>query len=49
MARSCHPQAGMMFAKLAAHHSDNLGKVEDEFYDFSNADKTPPTLCPHAG
>jgi len=37
MARSPHPQAGLMFAKLAAHHSDNLGTVEDEFYDFSNA------------
>lgn len=37
MARSRHPQAGLMFAKLAAHHSDNLGTVEDEFYDFSNA------------
>ena len=36
MARSRHPQAGLMFAKLAAHHSDNLGTVEDEFYDFSN-------------
>ena len=37
MAHSRHPQAGLMFAKLAAHHSDNLGKVEDEFYDFNNA------------
>lgn len=37
MARSRHPQAGLMFAKLAAHHSDNLGTAEDEFYDFSNA------------
>jgi hypothetical protein len=37
MARSRHPQAGLMFAKLAADHSDNLGTAEDEFDDFSNA------------
>jgi hypothetical protein len=36
MARSRHPQAGLMFAKLAAHHSDRLGTVGDAFHDFSN-------------
>lgn len=37
MLRSSHPQAALMFAKLAAHHSDNLDEAEDEFYDFNNA------------
>ena len=37
MERSRHPQAGLMFAKLAAHHSDNLGTAGDEFYDFYSA------------
>jgi hypothetical protein len=32
-----HPQAGLMLAKMAAHHSDSLGSARDEYYDFSHA------------
>lgn len=37
MTRSDHPQAGLMFAKLAAHRADKLDTAEDEFSDFSHA------------
>jgi hypothetical protein len=37
MTPSAHPQAWHMFAKLAAHHTYNLGKESDEHYDFDHA------------
>ena len=33
MIPSSHPQAWHMFAKLAAHHTSNLGKESDGHYD----------------
>jgi hypothetical protein len=37
MTPSSHPQAWLMFAKLAAHHTRSLGDERDEYYDFSHA------------
>lgn len=34
---SRHPQAGLMFAKLAAHHTDCLGTNGEKYYDFGQA------------
>lgn len=34
---STNPQATLMFAKLAAHHSAAIGRQRDDYYDFSHA------------
>jgi hypothetical protein len=37
MRASVHPQAMLMFAKLAAHHTGEIGRQRDDFYDFAHA------------
>ena len=37
MQASLHPQATVMFGKLAAHHTGEIGRQRDDFYDFSHA------------